>query len=43
MNNQVTFFAVGAGHLGGKYGVIQLLKDAGFVLTPLSEDKKSSS
>jgi uncharacterized protein len=28
-----TFFAVGAGHLGGKKGVISLLKDAGFTVT----------
>lgn len=30
-----TFFAVGAGHLGGKTGVIALLRDAGFTLEPL--------
>lgn len=30
-----TFFAVGAGHLGGEKGVIQLLKDAGYTLTPV--------
>ncbi len=27
-----TFFAVGAGHLGGKKGVIALLKEAGFTV-----------
>ena len=27
-----TFFAVGAGHLGGKKGVIALLRDAGFTV-----------
>ncbi len=36
MANQRTFFAVGAGHLGGKYGVIQLLRDEGYELSPLS-------
>jgi len=30
------FFAVGAGHLGGKDGVIDLLKKEGYKLTPLS-------
>ena len=30
------FFAVGAGHLGGQYGVIDLLKKEGYELTPLS-------
>ncbi len=32
-----TFFAVGAGHLGGKDGVIHLLKESGYKLTPLSQ------
>lgn len=32
---QPTFFAVGAGHLPGKYGVINLLKEAGYTLTPI--------
>ncbi len=32
---QPTFFAVGAAHLAGEIGVIQLLKDEGFILTPL--------
>jgi len=32
---QPTFFAVGAGHLGGDYGVINLLKNHGFKLTPV--------
>ncbi len=36
--NQV-FFAVGAGHLGGKNGVIDLLKNEGYKLTPLSHKK----
>ena len=30
-----TFFAVGAGHLGGENGVIQLLKNAGYKLSPV--------
>jgi uncharacterized protein YbaP (TraB family) len=30
-----SFFAVGAGHLGGKQGVIALLKKEGFTLTPV--------
>jgi len=33
-NNSV-FFAVGAGHLWGKNGVIQLLKNAGYTVTPV--------
>lgn len=32
-----TFFAVGAGHLGGKDGVVDLLKKEGYKLTPLSK------
>lgn len=35
-NLKTTFFAVGAGHLAGEYGVIKLLKKAGFKMTPLS-------
>lgn len=35
MKEKVTFFAVGAGHLGGEYGVIRLLKSAGYTLKPL--------
>jgi uncharacterized protein len=30
-----TFFGVGAGHLGGQQGVISLLRQEGFTLTPL--------
>lgn len=30
-----SFFAVGAGHLGGKQGVIALLKKEGYILTPV--------
>ncbi len=36
MMSKKIFFAVGAGHLGGKDGVIDLLKKEGFKLTPLS-------
>ncbi|WP_439505587.1 TraB/GumN family protein [Sediminibacterium sp.] len=32
---QPTFFAVGAAHLGGKEGVIDLLKEKGYQLTPV--------
>jgi len=32
MNEQPTFFAVGAGHLGGDIGVIKLLKEAGYTV-----------
>lgn len=36
MKQNSVFFAVGAGHLGGAKGVINLLKKAGYTLTPLS-------
>ena len=36
---QPTFFAVGAGHLGGEYGVINLLKEEGYTLTPYVSKK----
>jgi uncharacterized protein len=36
-----TFFAVGAGHLGGSEGVIQLLRQAGYKVEPVSQDGKS--
>jgi len=35
MNEMPTFFAVGAGHLGGEMGVIQLLRNEGFILNPV--------
>jgi len=35
MKNQATFFAVGAGHLPGKTGLIQLLRDAGYEVSPM--------
>lgn len=31
----VTFFAVGAGHLGGEQGVIALLRKEGYIVTPI--------
>lgn len=36
IDNKATFIAVGAGHLGGKGGVIDLLKQAGFTVTPVN-------
>ncbi len=38
MKKQGVFFAVGAGHLGGKNGVIRLLQKEGYTLTPLSQE-----
>lgn len=35
--DKATFFAVGAGHLGGETGMIQLLRAAGYTLTPIME------
>lgn len=35
MKEKPTFFAVGAGHLGGENGVIRLLRQAGYTLKPL--------
>ena len=35
MKAQSTFFAVGAGHLGGEKGVIELLKAEGYDLSPI--------
>ncbi len=37
-----TFFAVGAGHLGGEQGVIQLLKEAGYKVKPVKKVKLAS-
>lgn len=37
MGEQRTFFAVGAGHLGGNNGVVNLLKDEGYTLTPMNQ------
>lgn len=36
MENESVFIAVGAGHLGGDKGVINLLKMKGFTLTPMN-------
>ncbi|MFZ6025273.1 MAG: TraB/GumN family protein [Bacteroidota bacterium] len=35
VGDKPSFFAVGAGHLGGKQGIIALLKKEGYTLTPL--------
>jgi uncharacterized protein YbaP (TraB family) len=35
MKQQPTFFAVGAGHLGGKMGVVALLRQEGYTLEPV--------
>lgn len=35
MKQRPTFFAVGAGHLGGEEGVIALLREAGYTVEPL--------
>jgi uncharacterized protein YbaP (TraB family) len=35
MEEGPVFFAVGAGHLGGPDGVIRLLRNEGFVVTPV--------
>jgi len=35
MKTSSCFFAVGAGHLGGEQGVIQLLRNAGYTVTPI--------
>jgi len=40
MKDRPSFFAVGAGHLGGTQGVINLLKKEGYTLTPLSTESK---
>ncbi len=37
------FFAVGAGHLAGEYGVIRLLRKAGYTLTPVSVHKTTAA
>jgi uncharacterized protein YbaP (TraB family) len=35
MKTQPVFFAVGAGHLGGKNGVIALLRQEGYTVVPV--------
>lgn len=37
MAKETTFFAVGAGHLAGNQGVIQLLRNKGYTLTPMNK------
>lgn len=37
MTEQPTFFAVGAGHLGGEFGVVSLLRKEGYTVIPLRE------
>jgi uncharacterized protein YbaP (TraB family) len=36
MKEKQTFFAVGAGHLGGELGVVNLLRQAGYKVIPLN-------
>ena len=36
MTTKRTFFAVGAGHLGGSFGVINLLREAGYTVTAVN-------
>jgi len=36
MTAKRTFFAVGAGHLGGSFGVINLLREAGYTVTAVN-------
>ena len=36
MRDKPTFFAVGAGHLGGEVGVIALLRKEGYTMTPIN-------
>ncbi|MCA0133108.1 TraB/GumN family protein [Winogradskyella alexanderae] len=36
--DQATFFGVGAGHLAGEKGVISLLKEEGYIVTPVREE-----
>jgi uncharacterized protein YbaP (TraB family) len=38
MRKESTFFAVGAGHLGGTQGVIALLRDAGYTVTAIKQN-----
>ena len=40
MKESTTFFAVGAGHLAGQEGVINLLRTVGYTLTPISADEE---
>jgi uncharacterized protein YbaP (TraB family) len=38
MRKESTFFAVGAGHLGGAQGVIALLREAGYTVTAIKQN-----
>jgi len=40
-NDKQLLIAVGAGHLGGEKGVLQLLKNMGYTLRPLQNEKSS--
>jgi uncharacterized protein YbaP (TraB family) len=40
--DESSFFAIGAGHLGGKMGVIEILRSKGFRVTPVFSDNKIS-
>ncbi|MDZ4748123.1 MAG: TraB/GumN family protein [Saprospiraceae bacterium] len=42
MKKGSTFFAVGAGHLGGDQGVIRLLRKEGYTVTPVSVYRQSA-
>ena len=37
MKDQPTFFAVGAGHLGGVHGLLELLRKQGYTVTPVAQ------
>jgi len=39
MEDQTTFFAVGAGHLGGEIGVVALLRKEGYTVTAINPTK----
>lgn len=39
MKKESTFFAVGAGHLGGQDGVINLLRNEGFTVTAIKQEQ----
>jgi uncharacterized protein YbaP (TraB family) len=43
MTKGPTFFAVGAGHLGGPNGMVRLLKKAGYTMTPVSVYKANAA
>lgn len=38
IQEKACFFAVGAGHLGGEHGIIQLLRNQGYTVQPVSAD-----